>query len=112
MLATSAEARVALTTFGSREEAERVGRRLVEERLAACATVMMGGARSIYRWQGAVEEAEETLVLLKSTRERLTALEARLRELHSYETPEFLVLTVESASAAYGQWLEEAVRPA
>lgn len=111
MAESSTQARVALTTFGSREEAERVGRRVVEEGLAACATVI-GGVRSIYRWQGEVECAEESLVLLKSTAEGLAALEARLVELHSYETPEFLALAVESGSAAYLEWLQAAVRPA
>ena len=69
----------------------RLGHTLVEERLAACAT-LIPAVRSIYRWQGKVETATETLLLLKTGVEQLPALEARLRALHSYQTPEFLVL--------------------
>jgi periplasmic divalent cation tolerance protein len=98
-----------LTTTANAEEAARISRTLVEERLAACAT-LLPGAQSIYRWEGTVEEAAETLLLLKTSAERLAALEVRLHELHSYETPEFLVLGVEAASTAYLAWLLESVR--
>jgi periplasmic divalent cation tolerance protein len=96
--------RLVLTTTANPEEAAQLGRALVEERLAACAT-LIPGAHSIYRWQGAVESATETLLLIKTGVEQLEALEARLRELHSYETPEFLVLGVEGASEPYLEWL-------
>ncbi|MGH9607405.1 MAG: divalent-cation tolerance protein CutA [Terracidiphilus sp.] len=98
-------ARIVLTTASSPEEAERLGRTLVEERLAACAT-LVPAARSIYRWEGQIETATETLLLLKTGSEQLTALEARLHELHTYRTPEFLVLAVESGSEAYLGWIE------
>jgi len=98
------QARLVLTTAANKAEAERLARTLVEERLIACAT-MVPGAESIYRWQGAVEQAAEVLVLMKTTAERVTALEARLHALHSYETPEFLVLAVEGGSAGYLGWL-------
>lgn len=97
-------ARIVLTTAGSREEAERLARTLVDERLAACAT-LLPSARSIYRWEGRVESAEETLLLLKTEESRLEPLEHRLHELHSYTTPEFLVLRVDSGSHAYLNWL-------
>jgi periplasmic divalent cation tolerance protein len=61
--------------------------------------------RSIYRWEGVVEEAAETLLVLKTGAEQVEALEARLHELHSYQTPEFLVLVVDAASRAYRDWL-------
>ena len=101
--------RLVLTTTANPEEAARLGRALVEERLAACAT-LIPAVQSIYRWQGEVESATETLLLLKTGPEQLAALEARLLELHSYETPEFLVLGVEAASQPYLEWLQESLR--
>ncbi|MGD0547782.1 MAG: divalent-cation tolerance protein CutA [Terracidiphilus sp.] len=104
-------ARIVLTTTANQEEAARLGRALVEERLAACAT-LVPAVQSIYRWQGAVESSTETLLLLKTGPEQLTALEARLHELHSYQTPEFLVLAVDAASQPYLDWLQASLRPA
>lgn len=104
MEGASTFARIVLTAASGAEEAERLARTLVEERLAACAT-LIPSVRSIYRWKDAIEDATETLLLLKTGNEQLAALEARLRELHSYETPEFLVLNVESGSRAYLEWL-------
>jgi periplasmic divalent cation tolerance protein len=104
MLEGTSSARVVLTTAGNPEEAARLGRTLVEERLAACAT-LIPAAESIYRWQGKIESSSETLMLLKTESDRLAALEARLREIHSYETPEFLVLEVEFGSHPYLAWL-------
>ena len=101
--------RLVLTTTANPEEAARLARTLVEERLAACAT-LIPAVQSIYRWQGEVESATETLLLLKTGPEQLAALEARLRELHSYETPEFLVLGVEAASQPYLEWLQTSLR--
>jgi periplasmic divalent cation tolerance protein len=101
----SLPARVVLTTTATVEEARRLGRILVEERLAACAT-LAPGAESIYRWQGEVECSAETLLLFKTGPEQLPALQARLMELHSYQTPEFLVLPVEGGSPAYLEWLQ------
>lgn len=103
------QACVVLTTTANAEEAALIGRALVEERLAACAT-LIPGAESIYRWQGEIETTSETLLLIKTGPEQLAALEARLRELHSYQTPEFLVLKVDAASQPYLDWLEENLR--
>lgn len=103
------QARVVLTTVASQEEAARLGRILVDERLAACAT-LIPAVQSIYRWQGAVESAAETLLLLKTDAGHVAALESRLRELHSYEIPEFLVLPVEAGSAPYLAWLQGCLR--
>jgi periplasmic divalent cation tolerance protein len=102
---TAPPARIVLTTTANAEEAAELGRVLVEERLAACAT-LIPAVQSIYRWKGEVESSAETLLLLKTGPERLAALEARLHELHSYQTPEFLVLKVEAASQPYLDWLE------
>jgi periplasmic divalent cation tolerance protein len=97
-------ARIVLTTTDSLEEARRLGRTLVEEHLAACAT-LVPAVESIYRWQGAIETSAETLLLLKTTAGQIAALQTRLHQLHTYETPEFLVLPVESGSSAYLDWL-------
>src|ERR1035437_3133576 len=102
-------ARIVLTTVDNPEEAARLGRALVEERLAACAT-MIPGAQSIYRWQGEIESSTETLLLIKHGPQPLTALEPRLPELHSYEVPEFLVLDVDAASQPYLDWMQASLR--
>lgn len=98
-------ARIVLTTATNPEEAERIARTLVEERLAACAT-LVPSVRSIYRWEGKVEDAQETLLLIKTGTEQLAALEARLHTLHSYETPEFLVIEPAAGSVAYLAWMQ------
>src|SRR5580658_2509236 len=97
-------ARIVLTTIGNPDEAASMARSLVDERLAACAT-LIPAVQSIYRWQGEVEASTETLVLIKTTADKLPALEARVHELHGYQVPEFLVLDVESGSHAYLDWL-------
>ncbi len=102
-------ARIVLTTVSSPEEADQLARTLVEERLVACAT-LLPAVQSVYRWQGAVETATETMLLLKTAAEQLPALEARLHALHSYETPEFLVLRVEAGSRGYLDWLAAGLR--
>ena len=98
---------VVLVTTGSAEEAERLGRTLVEERLVACANVI-GPIRSIYRWEGAVEEAAEHLLLLKARAADAGPLADRVRVLHSYDVPEVLALPVCAGSEAYLAWLAEA----
>jgi periplasmic divalent cation tolerance protein len=101
---TSCPARVILTTATSPEEARALGRTLVEEQLAACAT-MIPAVESIYRWKGNIESSNETVLLLKTGVDQLASLETRLRQLHSYEVPEFLVLPVEAGSRAYLDWM-------
>jgi periplasmic divalent cation tolerance protein len=98
---------VVLVTAGSAEEAERLARTLVGERLVACANVV-GPVRSIYRWQGSVEDAAEYLLVLKARAADVAALETRVRALHSYEVPEILALPVEAGSAPYLAWLADA----
>src|SRR2546428_419046 len=97
---------VVLVTAGSSEEAARIGQTLVTERLAACANVV-GPIRSIYRWQGAIEDAAEHLLLLKARARDVTVLGERVRALHSYEVPEVLALPIRAGSAAYLAWLAE-----
>jgi len=95
-----------LTTVGDNEQAEELARSLVEERLAACVNVH-GPMTSFYRWKGAVERDAERQLVIKTTRDRLPALEIRLKALHGYELPEFLVLTVEGGSAEYLAWVKQ-----
>ena len=102
-------ARLALTTTASREEAERIAHALVEERLAACVNIA-SGVRSIYRWQGAVETADEVLLLIKTTVQHIDKLRMRLDELHSYELPEFLVLEIAGGSQEYLDWVSASLR--
>ena len=102
-------ARVVLTTAGSVDEAKRISHALVEERLAACVS-LIPAVESIYRWQGAIETASEVLLILKTTVDLIPALGARLHELHSYQTPEFLVLSVEQGSEPYLAWLTGSVK--
>ena len=103
------DARLVLTTFATPEEAARLGRTLVHERLAACAT-LVPGTQSIFHWKGVVEESIETLMLIKTEAGQVEALERRLHELHSYETPEFLVLEVNSGSGRYLEWLHSCLQ--
>ncbi len=100
--------RIVLTTVSSIDEAKRIARPLVEERLAACVNISPG-LESVYRWQGAVEEASEVLLIIKTRVEKPTALEKAVRRLHSYDVPEFLVLRVDQGSAAYLKWLDESL---
>jgi len=104
----SPQIRIVLTTSSNPGAATRLARTLVEERLAACVT-MMPGATSIYRWKDKLETADEVVLLIKTTNEHVAALEKRLKELHSYETPEFLVLKVEGGSEEYLAWLTSSV---
>jgi periplasmic divalent cation tolerance protein len=98
---------VVLVTAGSRAEAEAIARALVEDRLAACVNVV-GPIRSIYRWEEAIEEADEHLLIVKARAADLAALEARVRALHSYDVPEVVALSVAGWSEAYLRWLEGA----
>jgi periplasmic divalent cation tolerance protein len=106
---TRPPARIVLTTTATPDEAASLAHTLVEEKLAACAT-LIPAVQSIYRWKGEIESSTETLLLLKTGPEQLAALEARLHELHSYETPEFLVLKVDAASQSYLDWLQSSLR--
>jgi periplasmic divalent cation tolerance protein len=92
-----------LTTLGASADALAFARTLVDERLAACVNVLPP-MTSTYRWKGSVEQEQEQQLIIKTTAGRVDALAARLRELHSYELPEFLVLSAR-ASEAYGEWL-------
>ena len=99
---------IVLTTLGESTDAAAFARVLVTERLAACVNVLPP-MTSLYRWKGAIEQDREQQIVIKTTRDRVPAIEARFHELHPYELPEFVVLSAE-ASTAYLDWLGESVR--
>ena len=98
-----------LTTVKNRAQAKRLGERLVSEKLAACVSVIPN-VSSTYRWRGKLERTGETLLLIKTTNEKLDRLVPRIKELHSYEVPEILVLPIERGLPEYLKWIEENLR--
>ena len=99
-------ARLVYVTTGSKEEAHRIGRTLVEERLAASVNIV-AGVTSIYRWDDAVQEATEAVLIAKTRQERLDALTARVREMHSYDCPCVVALPVVGGDEAYLRWIAD-----
>ena len=100
---------IVLTTVAGGEGGEALARQLVEERLAACAN-LHAPMVSFYRWKGKVERDGERQMVIKTTREQLPALQARLAQLHSYDLPEFLVISDVEPSAEYLTWVNESVQ--
>jgi periplasmic divalent cation tolerance protein len=92
------------TTLPDRISADQLAETLVAERLAACAQVL-GPVSSTYRWEGRVEHSEEWYCTLKTTDQRLSALQQRVRELHPYQTPELIVLPITGGDAQYLDWV-------
>ena len=101
---------VVLATCGSRAEARKIARMVVEERLAACANVAEAPVESVYRWNGKVESAKEFLVMIKTTRPRFAKLRAAIQGAHSYDVPEIIALPIAMGSAPYLEWIAESVR--
>ena len=97
---------VVLVTAPSEDEAAKIARVLVEERLAACANIL-SGVRSIYRWEGKVEDAPEVLMVIKTREELFDTLDKRVRELHPYSVPEVIAVSIVNGSQAYLKWLHE-----
>lgn len=95
-----------ITTVDSESAALEIAMALVEQRLAACVQVT-GPATSVYRWQGAVEEAQEWLCAIKTRAALLPQVEAAIRARHSYECPEIIALPIADGAPAYLQWLDE-----
>jgi len=104
---TAAEFVVVLVTTATADEAADMARALVEERLAACANVI-GPIRSLFRWEGKVDDATEHLLLVKARAADFALLEGRVRALHSYELPEVIALPIGAGSAPYLAWLANA----
>ena len=99
---------VVLVTAPDTEVARRIASRLVEERLAACGNVVPG-VTSLFRWEGAVRDEPEVLLVLKTSAGSLERLEARVRELHPYDVPEVLALPAVGGSEAYLDWVRDSV---
>ncbi len=95
-----------MITAPDEEDAARMARALVDERLAACVNIVKG-VRSIYRWKGEVCDEPECLMLVKTVSENFGVLEARVRELHGYEVPEIIALPIVKGFGAYLDWVEE-----
>ncbi|MGZ3440920.1 MAG: divalent-cation tolerance protein CutA [Polyangia bacterium] len=104
----ASDAIVVLVTVPNAETAEKLGDALVGERLAACVNIV-GGVRSIYRWQGKIEKDAELLCLCKSTRAQFEKLRARVVELHPYELPEVVALPIAVGHAPYLDWITASV---
>ena len=95
-------------TVADEKDAHRIARVLVEKKLAACCT-FIPGATSIYHWQGRVEEARETMLLIKTTQRKYDQLEKEIKMLHTYQVPEIIAVNIEMGSPAYLDWLIESV---
>ncbi len=97
------------TTAGSKDEARKIGRGLVERLLAACVNIIPH-VGSIYRWEGEIEEAEEYLLVVKTTRAAFERVREAILELHSYEVPECICVAIESGSVGYLSWIGQSVK--
>ena len=95
--------------FANSEEAERIGRSVVEERLAACVNIL-GPCRSIYRWKGKIETTEEVAAILKTHHWNTDALIERIAAMHSYDVPCIAVWPIDKILGRYAEWVEDSVR--
>ena len=100
------DATIVFTTTASQGEAQKIAHTLVDRRLAACVNII-SPIESVYRWQGKVESATEWLLLIKTTAARFEAVRDAIRELHSYDLPECIMLSIEDGSPEYLKWIEE-----
>ena len=100
---------VILVTAVNQKEAVRIGKEMVNVKLAACANIIPG-IQSIYRWKGKVVKSEEVLLILKSTKPRYRALEKMIKAMHAYETPEIIALPVKNGLDQYLRWVRTETR--
>lgn len=100
--------RIVLSTAGSENEARKIARQLVERRLAACVNIVPR-IESTYRWQGKVESNQEWLLLIKTSADLFDSVRNAIRELHSYELPECIAITIEHGSSEYLDWIEQSL---
>jgi periplasmic divalent cation tolerance protein len=96
--------RIVFTTTGTQEEARKIAHALVERKLAACVNIVPQ-VESVYRWEGKVEQAQEWLLLIKTTGERFPSVRDVIQELHSYDLPECISVVIDSGSPEYLKWL-------
>jgi periplasmic divalent cation tolerance protein len=100
--------RIVLSTAGSAEQARRIARYLVERQLAACVNIIPQ-IESLYRWQGKIESSQECLLLIKTSADQFPAVRDTLREVHPYELPECIAISIEDGSSEYLDWLGESL---
>jgi periplasmic divalent cation tolerance protein len=103
------EQKIVLTTAGSQEEAHKIAHSLVERQLAACVNILPE-VESIYRWKESVETAQEWMLVIKTTGKAFARVREAIAELHSYELPECVLLSIEDGSAGYLKWITDSVR--
>lgn len=101
--------RIVFTTAGSEDEARKIAHHLVEHHLAACVNVVPR-IQSVYRWQGKVESSQEWLLLIKTSAEKFAAVRDAIRELHSYDLPECIAVSIDDGSAEYLEWLASSLK--
>src|ERR1700743_2246753 len=101
---------IVLATASNAEEASRIADALVGGHLAACVNIV-SGVESVYRWEGRIARDKETLMIIKTTDDRYAELEAQIKALHGYTTPEVIAIKIERGAEAYLQWLGESVTP-
>lgn len=101
---------VVFVTAASEEEASKIARELVQQRLVACANII-GAVRSVFRWEGKVADEQEALMVLKSDDARFEDLSMKIKELHSYSVPEIIALPISRGLPEYLQWVRETTRP-
>ena len=100
---------IIVVTCGSKKEAKKIARALVEQRLAACVNILTAPVESIYRWKGSIESAKEFLLVIKSIQSRFAALSREVERLHSYVVPEIIAVPISKGSSKYLRWLAESV---
>jgi len=103
------EFRIVLVTCGSAAEARKIAKAVVGKRLAACVNIFSTPVEAVYRWKGALQNAREWLVIIKTSAKELKKLESEVMRLHSYETPEFLAVAVAGGAKGYLSWLGESL---
>jgi periplasmic divalent cation tolerance protein len=101
--------RVVLVTCATLEEARKIARAVVEKHLAACVNIVTHAVESFYTWEGKLEDSSEYLLMIKTSEERLGELEKHVLALHSYDTPEFVVVPIVAGSEPYLNWLEDSL---
>jgi periplasmic divalent cation tolerance protein len=102
--------RVVLVTCGTLEEARKIARNVVDKRLAACVNIVTHAVESFYSWEGKLEDSSEYLLVMKTSEERLEELQKETLNMHSYDTPEFVVLPIVAGSEEYLNWLGDSTR--
>jgi len=101
--------RLVLVTCATLEEARKIARDVVEKRLAACVNIVTHAVESFYTWEGKIEDSSEYLLIMKTSEERVEELQKEVLAIHSYDTPEFVVLPIVAGSEGYLKWVGESV---